>query len=77
MALHFRSRWMWWAAVFIAFGIGGMVAAARVYKGAHYLTDVTASFFWAALYLAAVQGFFDRFHGTANCQHPQHEVQTD
>jgi len=68
---------MWWAAVFIAFGIGGMVAAARVYKGAHYLTDVTASFFWAALYLAAVQGFFDRFHGTANCQHPQHEVQTD
>lgn len=54
-----------------------MVAAARVYKGAHYLTDVTASFFWAALYLAAVQGFFDRFHGTANCQHPQHEVQTD
>lgn len=77
VALHFRSRWMWWAAVFIAFGIGGMVAAARVYKGAHYLTDVTASFFWAALYLAAVQGFFDRFHGTTNCQHPQHEVQTD
>jgi membrane-associated phospholipid phosphatase len=52
------------------------VAAARVYKGAHYLTDVTASIAWAALYLASVQGFFDRYHGTKNCRHPQHEVQT-
>src|SRR5690606_23507165 len=75
VALHFRSRLLWWAAVFVAFTIGGLVAAARVYKGAHYLTDVIASFAWAALYLAAVQGFFDRFHGTANCQHPQHETQ--
>jgi membrane-associated phospholipid phosphatase len=75
VALHSRSRAMWWAAVVTAFAIGGMVAAARVYKGAHYLTDVLASFSWAALYLAAVQGFFDRFHGTTNCRHPQHEVQ--
>lgn len=75
VALHSRSRRLWWAAVAVAFGIGAMVAAARVYKGAHYLTDVLASFLWAALYLAAVQGFFDRYHGTANCRHPQHETQ--
>src|SRR5690606_18173550 len=57
VALHFRSRVLWWAAVVVAFTVGALVAAARVYKGAHYLTDVAASFVWAALYLAAVQGF--------------------
>ena len=75
VALHFRSRALWWASVVVAFTIGALVAAARVYKNAHYLTDVLASFTWAALYLAAVQGFFDRFHGTTNCKHPQHETQ--
>ncbi len=77
VALHLRSRVLWWVAVVVAFGIGGLVAMARVYKGAHHLTDVVASFAWAALYLAAVQGFFDRFHGTTNCRHPQHRVQAD
>lgn len=76
VALHFRSRALWWSAVVVAFTVGAMVAAARVYKGAHYLTDVLASFVWAALYLVAVQGSFDRFHGTKNCRHPQHEAQT-
>ena len=75
VALHFRSRALWWASVVVAFTIGALVAAARVYKNAHYLTDELASFTWAALYLAAVQGFFDRFHGTTNCKHPQHETQ--
>ncbi len=75
IAVHSRSRNLWWATVITSFTVGGLVAAARVYKGAHYLTDVIASFAWAALYLATVQGFFDRYHGTANCQHPQHEVQ--
>ncbi len=75
VALHVRSRVLWWASVVLAFTVGALVAAARVYKGAHWLTDVLASFIWAALYLAAVQGFFDRYHGTTNCRHPQHETQ--
>ena len=76
VALHFRSRVLWWGSVALSFTVVFLVAAARVYKGAHYITDVTASIAWAALYLAAVQGFFDRYHGTTNCQHPQHEAQT-
>jgi undecaprenyl-diphosphatase len=75
VALHVRSRALWWAAVALSCTVVVAVAAARVYKGAHYLTDVTASLSWAALYLAAVQGFFDRYHGSKNCRHPQHEVQ--
>lgn len=75
VALHVRSKVLWWSAVVVAFTIGALVAAARVYKGAHWFTDVLGSFTWAALYLAAVQGTFDRFHGTANCRHPQHETQ--
>lgn len=75
VALHLRSRAVWWAAVATSCTVVVAVATARVYKGAHYLTDVTASLSWAALYLATVQGFFDRYHGTKNCRHPQHEVQ--
>ena len=77
VALHVRSRALWWTSVVVSCTVVVTVAAARVYKGAHYLTDVTASLAWAALYLASVQGFFDRYHGTKNCRHPQHEMQAD
>lgn len=75
VALHIRSRWLWWVAVITCFTLVTLVAAARVYKGAHYTTDVVAAWAWAGLYLAAVQGFFDRFHAESRCLHPQHEVQ--
>jgi undecaprenyl-diphosphatase len=75
VALHFRSKVLWWASVVVGFTVVALVAIARVVKGAHYLTDVAASYAWAALYLAAVQGFFDRYHGERDCKHPQHEVQ--
>jgi membrane-associated phospholipid phosphatase len=74
-ALHVRSRIVWWASVGIGGAIVVIVAAARVYKGAHYLTDVIASLAWAGLYLACVQGGFDRLHHERDCAHPQHEVQ--
>ena len=48
VALHVHSRALWWATVGMASAIITGVAAARVYKGAHYLTDVTASLAWAA-----------------------------
>ncbi len=77
VAMHVRSRALWWATVGASFTIIVAVAASRVYKGAHYLTDVTASLAWAGLYLACVQGVFDRFHHERDCRHPQHEVQVD
>jgi undecaprenyl-diphosphatase len=77
VALHVRSRRLWWTSVFVCFGLVTLVAVARVYKGAHYFTDVVAAWAWAGLYLAAVQGFFDRFHAESQCLHPQHEVQVE
>ncbi len=77
VALHVHSKILWWAAVAASFTIIIGVAASRVYKGAHYLTDVTASLAWAGFYLAVVQGCFDRFHGTRDCRHPQHAVQAE
>jgi undecaprenyl-diphosphatase len=76
VALHFRSRSLWWVTVAASSTIVVVVAAARVYKGAHYLTDVIASLAWASLYLLCVQGTFDRFHHDRDCRHPQHEVQS-
>jgi membrane-associated phospholipid phosphatase len=75
VALHVRSRVLWWTAVVATFTVVVLVAAARVYKGAHWITDVTASLLWAGLYLLAVQGVFDRFHHERDCRHPQHEMQ--
>ena len=75
-ALHYRSRGLWWGTVAVSTTMVVIVAAARVYKGAHYLTDVIASLAWAGLYLACVQGTFDRFHHERDCRHPQHEVQS-
>jgi membrane-associated phospholipid phosphatase len=75
IALHVRSRVLWWAAVTMSATIIVAVAASRVYKGAHYLTDVLAALAWAGLYLTAVQGVFDRFHADRDCHHSQHEMQ--
>lgn len=77
VAIHVHSRRLWWSAVAVSIGVVVLVAASRVYRGAHWLTDVVASLLWAALYLAAVQGFFDRFHHERDCLHPQHEVQAE
>lgn len=74
-AVHIRSRFVWWAAVGLSGLVVVTVAAARVYKGAHFLTDVLASLAWAGLYLACVQGGFDRLHHERDCAHPQHETQ--
>lgn len=77
VALNVRSRVIWWVTVGVSGAIVVLVAASRVYKGAHYLTDVTASLAWAGLYLMCVQGTFDRFHHGRDCRHPQHELQGD
>jgi membrane-associated phospholipid phosphatase len=74
-AVHIRSRVVWWITVGLSATVVVMVAASRVYKGAHFLTDVIASLAWAGLYLACVQGMFDRLHHERDCRRPQHEVQ--
>lgn len=75
VAIYSRRHWLWWTAVAVSVLIIVGVALSRVYKGAHYFTDVTASLLWASLYLLAVQTFFDRTHHGNNCRHSQHETQ--
>lgn len=77
VALHWRSRVLWWTAMTAAPLVVMAVAAARVYRGAHWTSDVVASLLWALLYLAAVQGVADRFHRERACLHPQHRTQME
>lgn len=77
VAVHWRSRFLWWTAMGVAPLVVVAVAAARVYRGAHWSSDVIASLMWAVLYLAAVQGVADRFHRERACLHPQHRTQVE
>ncbi|HSM65483.1 MAG TPA: phosphatase PAP2 family protein [Ilumatobacteraceae bacterium] len=77
VALHTHRAWLWWVALVASSTVVVGVAASRAYKGAHYLTDVTASLLWASLFLLVVQAIFDRFHRDRDCRHPQHETQVD
>jgi membrane-associated phospholipid phosphatase len=77
VALHTHRAWLWWVSLVASATVVVGVAASRAYKGAHYLTDVTASLLWASLFLLVVQAIFDRFHRDRDCRHPQHETQVD
>jgi membrane-associated phospholipid phosphatase len=75
VALHTRRAWLWWTALGVRSAVFVGVAASRVYKAAHFISDVTASLLWASLFLLVVQAVFDRFHRGRDCRHSQHETQ--
>lgn len=77
-ALFHANRKLWTVVTALSLTIPVFVAAARVYKGAHWMSDVVASLLWAALYLLAVQGAFDKYHFETDCvQGPRHDADTE
>lgn len=77
LALYGASKRVWWTAVgFVCVGAVG-VAAARVYRGAHWTTDVVASLLWASLYLLAVQLLYEWAHTHRLCSGRRPEVRED
>lgn len=72
VALYTHSHRVWTVVTAVSLTAPPLVAAARVYKGAHWTTDVVASLLWGALYLLVVQGVFDRFHPIGRCEQADH-----
>lgn len=67
LAAYSASARVWWTAtVFVALG-GIGVASARVYRGAHWPSDVVASLLWGTLFLLAVQVVYDWGHRHRLC----------
>lgn len=62
VALFGASRRVWWATTGLVSVTVVAVAASRVYKGAHWPTDVFASIVWGALFLLVVELAYDRAH---------------
>lgn len=62
VALLGAGRRLWWSTVGVVFTIVVLVAAARVYRGAHWFTDVTASLVWGSLFLVGVELVYDHIH---------------
>ena len=62
VALFGAGKKLWWTVTGTVSAIIVLVAMARVYRGAHWATDVTASVLWATLFLLAVEVLYTRFH---------------
>lgn len=61
-AVFGASRRLWWAVTSIVVVVVALVATARVYRGAHWPTDVVASIVWGAMFLLVVEMFYDHLH---------------
>ena len=61
-ALYVRKRWIWWTSVIVVWTMVVMIAASRVYLGAHYTTDVIATLLLAVVFVAGSELFIDHLH---------------
>jgi undecaprenyl-diphosphatase len=62
VALYTRRRWIWWVSVGVAWSLIVLVAASRVYLGAHFTTDVIATLLLAVVFIAAAELLIEWLH---------------
>lgn len=62
VALFGASRRLWWTVTTAVSVIVVLVAVSRVYRGAHWPTDVFASIVWGTMFLLAVEMMYDHLH---------------
>jgi undecaprenyl-diphosphatase len=62
IALYVRQRWMWWTSVFAVWTMVVVIAASRVYLGAHYTTDVIATLLLAVVFVVGSELVIGHLH---------------
>jgi undecaprenyl-diphosphatase len=67
VALVTHRRFWWWVATIVSGAMILLVAAARVYLGVHWFTDVVGALLFGAVYLLVVEWCFDWGHRHYPC----------
>lgn len=62
VGLYTKRRWIFWTTVALVWTLVVLIAASRVYLGAHHVTDVVASLVLAVLFVAGSEVVIDAVH---------------
>ena len=62
VALYTQRRWVWWVTVTVVWSMVVVIAASRVYLGAHWASDVIATLLLAVVFVAGSEIFIGWLH---------------